>query len=33
MFDLRVTDSNIKRELKKNFDKVLNHGKFFLALN
>ena len=31
MFDLRVKDRKIRKELKKNFEIMLDHGKFFFG--
>ncbi len=31
MFDLRVKDKNIKKDLKNSFNKILNHGMFFFG--
>ena len=31
MFDLRVKDSRIRKDLKKNFNNILNHGMFFFG--
>ena len=31
MFDLRVQDKNIRKDLNVTFNKVLNHGKFFFG--
>ena len=33
MFDLRVKDSIIRKDLNNSFKKILNHGIFFLVLN